>query len=334
MKLNWLKTKLTFVIIPEANGSVMKVKLPRAAVLGAAVSAALLVGAALIVHFFHMQTAVSASIRSSELHGENVRLAKALSKKNETIERLQNEVFSLSKQAAEIRSKVEEMKKLEQDLKALAPAVEGNGPSAASAATAAVRTEGLAMGGPAVPVTAEQVRRLGAAAGADYKALGSEMQTLHSRFIRSRQVLQEKQELKRMTPSLWPTVSRTVTSPYGYRKDPFNRKLSFHRGIDIAGKLNDPVYAATAGTVHAAGYDKLHGNHVVLDHGRGLHTWYMHLNAVEVHKGDRVSKGQAIGRLGSTGRSTGPHLHYEVQQGGKSQDPNGYLPAADRKEKR
>ncbi|UUZ81676.1 hypothetical protein LJK88_45005 [Paenibacillus sp. P26] len=134
MKLNWLKTKLTFVIIPEANGSVMKVKLPRAAVLGAAVSAALLVGAALIVHFFHMQTAVSASIRSSELHGENVRLAKALSKKNETIERLQNEVFSLSKQAAEIRSKVEEMKKLEQDLKALAPAVEGNGPSAASAA--------------------------------------------------------------------------------------------------------------------------------------------------------------------------------------------------------
>ncbi|MCZ8515685.1 peptidoglycan DD-metalloendopeptidase family protein [Paenibacillus filicis] len=335
MKFNWFQKKLTLVIIPEANGSVVKVKLPRAALWGAAASLTLLVGACCFIYLTHLGTAVTATMRTSELHGENVRLEKDLSKKDATIEQLKNDLYALSRQAAEVQSQVEEMKKLEQALKMLAP-VPGTGEktvsSAAVPAAAADAGALTGLGGPAVPVSAEHVRRLAAAAGASFKALDSDMQRLELQFTRSKLLLQERQELLRITPSLWPTSSRIVTSPYGYRRDPFTSKLSFHRGIDIAGKLNDPVYAAAAGTVKEAGYDKLHGNHVVLDHGKGLLTWYMHLNAAEVRAGSRVSKGELIGRLGSTGRSTGPHLHYEVQLGGKSTDPKPYLPEG-RKEK-
>lgn len=97
-----------------------------------------------------------------------------------------------------------------------------------------------------------------------------------------------------------------MTSPYGYRKDPFTKKLSFHRGIDIAGQLGDPVYAAAEGIVDSVGYDKLHGHNIIVEHTPGLRTWYMHLNSADVRKGVAVDKGQTIGKLGTTGRSTGP----------------------------
>ncbi len=117
-------------------------------------------------------------------------------------------------------------------------------------------------------------------------------------------------------------------------QDPFTKKLSFHRGVDIAGKLDDPVYAAGGGVVHEVGYDKLHGHNVIVEHTSGLLTWYMHLNRATVRKGDLVDKGDPIGKLGTTGRSTGPHLHYEVLLGGKSTDPSGYLPMERTKEEK
>jgi len=127
-------------------------------------------------------------------------------------------------------------------------------------------------------------------------------------------------------PSLWPTLSRTVTSAYGYRSDPFTEKLSFHRGIDIAGKMNDPVFSAADGTVVTVGYDKFHGHNIVIEHGKGVRTWYMHLSEVLVKLGEPVERGQHIGKLGTSGRSTGPHLHYEIISDGKSTDPRPYMP--------
>jgi murein DD-endopeptidase MepM/ murein hydrolase activator NlpD len=155
------------------------------------------------------------------------------------------------------------------------------------------------------------------------------MNELEHLWVQSKQSILKKQDLALRKPSVWPTLSRTVTSPFGYRKDPFTDKLSFHRGIDIAGKMNDPVVAAAKGTVHTVGSDKFHGNHIILEHGNGLRTWYMHLNEIVVHQGDSIDRGQLIGKLGTSGRSTGPHLHYEILLKGKSTNPAAYLPKPD-----
>ncbi|CAG7651053.1 hypothetical protein PAESOLCIP111_06235 [Paenibacillus solanacearum] len=333
MNLKSLQDKLTFVIIPEANGSVVRVKLSRGALWGAACALLLLVGTSGAMYLHHVHSAASVYLRTTELRGKKSQLEQDLKHKNATIEQLKNDIYTLSKQAAEVGSKMEEMKRLEQDLQKLAPSSKSGGqPVSAAVPEEAADLSAGGVGGPAITVTAEQVRTLAAATGQKYASLQTEMHALESRFRESRKQLLEKQERVLHTPSLWPTLSRIVTSPYGYRKDPFTKKLSFHKGIDIAGKLNDPVYAAANGVVHSVGYDKLHGHNIVIEHISGLRTWYMHLNRSDVRAGEQVVKGQPIGKLGTTGRSTGPHLHYEVLHNGKSTDPQPYLPALSRKE--
>ena len=104
-----------------------------------------------------------------------------------------------------------------------------------------------------------------------------------------------------------------VTSPFGYRRNPFtNRGLEMHSGIDIKGKTGDPIKATAAGTVSHAGYKGQYGKVVIVKHTNGWETRYAHLSRTQVRKGQKVEVGQTIGRLGSTGRSTGPHLHYEL----------------------
>ncbi|WP_281884540.1 M23 family metallopeptidase [Paenibacillus sp. YYML68] len=325
MTFKWFRNKLTFVIIPEVNGSVVRVKLSRAAVSGALAAIVLFIGIAVYVYTTRVHTAASTFQHNSELHGKAAQLEEALAGKDQRIEELENEIYSLSKQAAHIHSKVEAMKKLEQDLQKLTP---GDLKRAERDGTAAVGSASplQAMGGPAYPASDEEVQKLALATGQTYAALEQEIVQLADRFNESKLQLQAKQDQLARTPTLWPTVSRIVTSNYGYRRDPFTRKLSFHRGIDIGGKMNDPIYTTARGVVEKVGYDKLHGHNVIVEHSDGLKTWYMHLNSVSVRKGQRVDKGDIIGKLGTTGRSTGPHLHYEVLLGGKSTDPAPYFP--------
>ncbi|WP_010496025.1 M23 family metallopeptidase [Paenibacillus elgii] len=334
MKFTWFQSKLTFVIIPEANGSVIRLKLSRAALWCAASLVLLLFGTTCILSIRSLHSIVSVSLKSIEMKGQTAMLEQDLHRKNATIERLQNDIYALSKQAAEVRSQMERMKRLEQDLHKLAPASVERRKAGGPPASAAVSAGAGGMGGEAFPVTEGQTHELAAVTGARYTELHAEMKELASRLSQTKRQLQEKQEQRQRTPDIWPTLSKVVTSPYGYRKDPFTKKLSFHRGIDIAGKLGDPVYAVASGVVHSVAYDKLHGHNVVIEHDKGLRTWYMHLNSAQVNRGDKVDKGQAIGQLGTTGRSTGPHLHYEVLLSGKSTDPAPYMPSDNRKKER
>lgn len=115
------------------------------------------------------------------------------------------------------------------------------------------------------------------------------------------------------------------TSGFGPRLDPFSGWYAFHPGIDFAGPTGTAVLATAAGLVTFAGRDGGYGNMVEIDHGYGLTTRYAHLLMVVVTKGERVSKGAIVGRLGSTGRSTGPHVHYEVWYDGEVRNPDGFL---------
>lgn len=132
-----------------------------------------------------------------------------------------------------------------------------------------------------------------------------------------------------MTPSIWPVVGR-LESGLGGRRNPFGgRGYEYHEGQDIDAAYGAPVEAAATGKVIMAGWQRGYGNVVYIDHGGGLTTRYGHLSAIDVGVGQQVTRGQAIGKVGSTGRSTGPHLHYEVRINNQPVNPRKYLPGAE-----
>jgi murein DD-endopeptidase MepM/ murein hydrolase activator NlpD len=131
--------------------------------------------------------------------------------------------------------------------------------------------------------------------------------------------------LQAALPRRWPAEGM-LTSGYGFRRNPFGgRQWRHHSGIDIGGQRGYPVYAAADGTVTLADWDGGYGRAIRLDHGYGLSTLYGHMSRLLVRAGDRVQAGQKIGLMGSTGRSTGPHLHFEVHVDGHPADPFDYL---------
>ena len=137
-----------------------------------------------------------------------------------------------------------------------------------------------------------------------------------------------QKSLRNATPSLWPTEGQ-ITSLYGYRFSPMRRDDAdtgeFHPGLDIANSPDTLIYATADGTVRFSGWSHGYGNMVVIDHGYGLSTLYGHTSKALVKTGDRVSKGQVVGYMGTTGRSTGAHLHYEVWRQGKPVNPMSFL---------
>jgi murein DD-endopeptidase MepM/ murein hydrolase activator NlpD len=118
-----------------------------------------------------------------------------------------------------------------------------------------------------------------------------------------------------------------VTSGFGPRLDPFVKQFAFHSGVDLKGEPGDVARATAAGRVTTASYQGGYGLLVEIDHGNGLATRYGHLSAIEVNEGQTVEAGETVGRIGTTGRSTGPHLHYEVRIAGEAVDPQRYLRA-------
>jgi murein DD-endopeptidase MepM/ murein hydrolase activator NlpD len=126
-----------------------------------------------------------------------------------------------------------------------------------------------------------------------------------------------------------PVVHPVRSSGYGVRFDPFTRRPAFHAGQDFSGGFNTPILATAPGIVSFTGARSGYGNTVEIDHGRGFKTRYAHLQGIAVRRGQKVGVGQRIGGMGSTGRSTGVHLHYEVWQNGRVQDPTRFLRAGD-----
>jgi murein DD-endopeptidase MepM/ murein hydrolase activator NlpD len=116
-----------------------------------------------------------------------------------------------------------------------------------------------------------------------------------------------------------------ISSPFGVRIDPFLHVAAMHTGIDFRGEFGEPIHATANGTVTTAGWSGGYGKMVEIDHGNGLSTRYGHLSEIDVQIGQRIRMGQVIGRLGSTGRSTGPHLHYETRIDGEAVDPDKFL---------
>ncbi|HHW01379.1 MAG TPA: peptidoglycan DD-metalloendopeptidase family protein [Thermoanaerobacterales bacterium] len=136
-------------------------------------------------------------------------------------------------------------------------------------------------------------------------------------------VIQRNQRLA-STPSIWPVAGR-ITSDFGYRRSPFGSRREFHDGLDIAAPYGTPIRAAADGMVVFTGYRQGYGNMVTISHGYGIETSYGHTSKILVKRGQKVKKGQVIAKVGNTGRSTGPHVHYMVSVNGGLKNPTNYL---------
>jgi murein DD-endopeptidase MepM/ murein hydrolase activator NlpD len=131
-------------------------------------------------------------------------------------------------------------------------------------------------------------------------------------------------------PSDKPVKTAAFTSGFGVRSDPFRGAAAMHAGIDLSGPIGTPIYATADGVVTTAGWNSGgYGRLIKIDHGRGIETRYGHLSSMSVAPGQRVTRGQVIGRMGSTGRSTGSHLHYEVRIDGRAVNPVPFMRSAD-----
>ncbi|MBZ0091733.1 MAG: M23 family metallopeptidase [Sulfuricellaceae bacterium] len=138
-------------------------------------------------------------------------------------------------------------------------------------------------------------------------------------------VLMQKSLSKAALPTSRPVETGWYSSNFGWRVDPFTGKNAFHEGVDFMSEVGTPIYAAAGGVVTHAGPSTGYGNLVEIDHGNGLVTRYGHISKVLTKEGDVVLRGQEIAEVGNTGRSTGPHLHFEVRYNGVPQNPARYL---------
>ncbi|MBU6206233.1 MAG: M23 family metallopeptidase [Alphaproteobacteria bacterium] len=170
------------------------------------------------------------------------------------------------------------------------------------------------MGGPYEPV--------------DEKAIAAGENSFHNLF-QSWKKLDQLQQGSAAIPAIRPVDRVSFTSNFGVRTDPFNGHRAMHAGVDIPGAYGTNIYATADGVVNRAGWVNGYGNLVEINHGRGIMTRYGHLSSFVVAAGQRVTRGQLIAHMGSTGRSTGNHLHYEVRIDGNAVNPVPFLQSSD-----
>jgi murein DD-endopeptidase MepM/ murein hydrolase activator NlpD len=163
-------------------------------------------------------------------------------------------------------------------------------------------------------------------AGADLESLKSRAAELENQMTLNEEKAARRAKIRRYTPTIWPLRGR-VSSHYGSRLDPFTGAADVHLGLDISGMYGVPVRSPADGLVIFAGRKSDYGNLIIIDHGNGVTTRLGHLSRFQVKVGRTVSKGEVVGNVGMTGRTTGPHLHYEVRLNDRPVNPRSYLPS-------
>jgi murein DD-endopeptidase MepM/ murein hydrolase activator NlpD len=158
----------------------------------------------------------------------------------------------------------------------------------------------------------------------DIEVLGREITSRERSFRELKTLLEEKRSVLASTPTIWP-VKGLITAGYGYRQSPFTGAREMHEGLDIAAPYGSPILATADGIVSFAGPLADFGNVVFVNHGHGFTTFYAHTSKIRVKEGQSVKRGDVVAYVGTTGRTTGPHVHYEVQVNGLTVNPMKYI---------
>lgn len=313
-----MRKKLTVIVVPEVERKVRRFRTSRLAILIIALSLLSSLAAAYVwlrsAKLTYDGTIVQLQNRLSD---EILSHHDELIARDETIEELQQEIIQLTMQTEEVRERLGELRRLEDEIQALTGV---SLPDLKDEDALPVQ----AAGGSFHPPEPEDILKLAGDTESSLQELSRSLTQMSERLALLIEELEQMQYLASITPSIRPAAGR-INSGYGYRLDPFTRRSAFHSGIDIDGKRNDPIYATAAGTVVETGRTSELGNYIIIDHSLGIRTLYAHLNEILVEEKARIDKGDRIGRMGSTGRSTGTHLHYEVHKNGNPVDPLDYI---------
>jgi murein DD-endopeptidase MepM/ murein hydrolase activator NlpD len=281
------------VLILRGDGErVVRFNFARSAALGAAVSFALMIS--------FVGLLIGDWLKLKELTRESVTFANTIAQQRATIEATNHKLAQLRKEVGSWR----EMHARIQG--AFGPdAGRGNGDKGIGGATSSDRFPTVAP--------ADELNRL----AETIKEEGDSLRALDRLMSRAAKALAT-------LPSRWP-VRGSVNSEFGRRNSPWTQSVEFHSGIDIKAQTGTPVHAPAAGTVVVAGPAHEYGTAVMLDHGQDIKTLYGHLSKVSVRPGQKVERGTLLAYSGNTGRSSGPHLHYEIFVKGQSVNPRAYL---------
>lgn len=293
----------TVIVVSDHSQAVRKFRVPRrwlrnAAYAGAAVA---LVALVTVGHYFAL---LGASSENAVLKEENAQLRSQILLVQEKVAHISATLDRVERFDAKLRTAVTQLRDPERNL--------------------AIGPVGNADPDSAIPGPAP-------AAESNLAALPGKLASLETETSRQEQSLRELQEyfddqrsLLAWTPSIWPTRG-WVTSDFGTRIDPYTAERKMHTGMDIATPHGQPVYVPSDGTVVFTGTEGGYGKVLVVDHGYGVKTRYAHLSEISVHLGDRVKRGDRVAAVGNTGRSTGPHLHYEVRVNGIPENPRKFI---------
>lgn len=295
----------TIIIVPDGSPKTRRLRVPRWIFTRTLMLCVLLLGAATVagVHYYKSIEDLS---ENQTLRAENVRLRSDLKRVRERV--------------AGISATLDRVEHFDQKLRAIARLSDPE--------------RHLAIGPVGTPDADEKdspSARAMLADPVDTKALTNKLDRLESAAERQESSLQEletyfekQNTLLASMPSIWPARG-WVTSDFGHRVDPFTADRIMHRGIDIGAAHGTPIQAPSDGLVIFAGVDGGYGKVLVLDHGYGVKTRYAHLSEIAVKAGDHIKRGERIGAIGNTGRSTGPHLHYEVRINGVPENPRKFI---------
>ncbi|RKP44291.1 peptidase M23 [Cohnella endophytica] len=340
--MKWRHKKFTFMVIRDANSSVMRFQLSALIlVIGSILALVLLAVSITAIMLYRGNTSQIGQLKQ-KLATATGDYEQTIDAKNEHIDELQSNLIDLSQQAKAINERMKDITSLESQLKNMVGIKTGDtastkktdSQSPQDSAEDADGNEQFAMdggtGGEDLPVTHEEMDRLTDETKNFFLTLGERIELMKPELELTKDAVAKQQKLIAVTPTIWPTDSRRITSTFGIRRDPFTNRATNHAGLDIGGDIGDPIYAAADGTVIEAGRSASHGNNVMIAHANGIRTHYSHMSKITAKIGDKVRKGDIIGEVGSTGRSTGPHLHYEVLINGEHVDPAPYLKASRR----
>ncbi len=293
-------SRLTMIIIPQSVEKPLRFSISRTALRVMAVIAVLFVVSSVGVTLLY-------GIKQADFNRLEA-IKEESQRKDETIQLLEQQLQAIEEQRERLAKKQAEIKKM------------------------------MGIQQDEVPVTTESSEGGKGGSGPEREATAAGDSFTLAQQLKNQLDLQEKElddllarvnndtKYFRALPNQWP-CSGEISSPYGWRDSPFGgRTESFHDGIDIANDVGTKIVAAADGKVIFAGWQPVYGRTVMIDHGYGLVTKYSHNSALLVEEGDMVTKGQVIAHMGSTGRSTGPHLHFTIFKGDETIDPLIYLP--------
>jgi murein DD-endopeptidase MepM/ murein hydrolase activator NlpD len=234
---------------------------------------------------------------------------------------LKNELTNLNNDVRDLQEWLTEVELLEQELRELEPSGKLDNELLELTKSSSIRISGYGLDSQS---TSHDISQFIEQTKIKIESIRVNAGLQQVQLTQLKEQIEEEQYLAQFIPSIPPAKGR-VTSPFGWRRDPLNGRNRLHEGIDFADSYGAPIYAAANGTIIAAKRNSHFGKQIIIDHGNGYRTTYSHLTGYNVKKGDIVEKGETIGKMGSTGRSTGVHLHYEIHKNGQPINPLGYI---------